>query len=279
MVCVICKLKDNQVEIFKENLLIVLKCQSCGSIYSNFKPETKHLGSEDMVNAIKINKSKMNLLEFIRFFVARIVFKSTAKFDYEYIKKHTNKQKFKSALDIGAQYGFLINNLLKNGIDAHGIDAIEHPHSVSDKIDYIFFSENYDNKNLKYDLIILGDILQLTKNPVKVLEKIFSMLEKDGCLLITTVNPNCNNRQDFIKRTKDWYLTFIGKQGFELICKENDCSLIKLDYFDPQLYTVKSDLADKLKVIMSLVKYFFKINKGFKKNEKGIRQYILIKKL
>lgn len=278
MTCVICQAEHEQKIILQENSLVISKCENCNTVYSNFRDDSKYSKSEDMIDAHKIRDSKMNIFKLGRFLINRYVFKITSVFDSEYIRKNINVKTIRTVLDIGAQYGFLVKNLSEYGIDSSGIEAFPHPFTVTKKINYVYFTENFDSKNTKYDLIILGDLLQIMPNPLKILEKIFTMLEKNGYLMVTTINPNCEYINDFITRTKNNYLTFVGKRGFEIICKENNCSLIRFDCYYPQLYLIKPNWANRFRVGVSFIKYFLKINNGFEYNDKGLRNYVLIKK-
>lgn len=278
MNCVICKVNDDQVMMLEENLLAISKCNNCGSIYSNFKENSKQIGSEDMIDAHNVKNSKMNFFTLARFLANRHVFKITSKFDTEYIIKNIDIKSVRTALDIGAQYGFLIENLSKLGMNISGVEAFYHPYSVTKKIRYDFFSENFDDHGKKYDLIVFGDVIQLMANPVKSLEKAISMLNENGHILITTINPNFEGIYDFITRTKNYYMTFIGKRGFELISEKNNCSIIRFESFRPKLYIIKTNWTERLKVGIILLRYLLRIDNGFKENQKGLRNYILIRK-
>ncbi|MEA1974465.1 MAG: class I SAM-dependent methyltransferase [Bacillota bacterium] len=95
-----------------------------------------------------------------------------------------------NALDYGCGPGPVLSKILENqGWDVNIYDPI-----------YNF--ENNDYKNYKYSLITSTEVFEHFSNPVKELEKISKLLDKDGILAIMTLlSPK--NKDKF----KDWWYT------------------------------------------------------------------------
>ena len=56
-------------------------------------------------------------------------------------------------------------------------------------------------KNNLFDIIILGDVLEHVSNPIKMLKKVYSLLNNQGIVWIST--PNFESAYSYILRDKD----------------------------------------------------------------------------
>lgn len=108
------------------------------------------------------------------------------------------ENKLQNVLDVGCATASNGEYLKKNGI-AKYVEGIEFDENLADeallKIDKIVIGD-LDNDNtfnevskMKFDAIILGDILEHTKNPEKILKKLSSeFLHEDGIMIISLPN-------------------------------------------------------------------------------------------
>jgi len=115
------------------------------------------------------------------------------------LKKIKNESK---VLDIGCSTGvmgkYLINkmNCIVYGIDWNEVELLEakkngyiHIDKLdlnSNKIEDFFLS--YHKNNGKFDVIVLGDILEHLMEPIKLLRSIKELIKSDGCIICSIPN-------------------------------------------------------------------------------------------
>jgi len=113
------------------------------------------------------------------------------------ILKYVEK-KSQNVLDVGCASGANGEYLKKNGL-AKYVEGVEFDKGLADeaklKIDKTIIGDLDDVNTLneiskiKFDTIILGDILEHTKNPEKILKKLsFEFLHEDGIIIISLPN-------------------------------------------------------------------------------------------
>jgi 2-polyprenyl-3-methyl-5-hydroxy-6-metoxy-1,4-benzoquinol methylase len=101
----------------------------------------------------------------------------------------------KNIIDIGCNNGFIGQVLLQNnwkgtieGLDKDGIykkKVLDLGYKKFHKLD---LEQNLSKLKGKYDVIVIGDVLEHLINPVEVLEKLKSNLKKDGIFVISLPN-------------------------------------------------------------------------------------------
>jgi hypothetical protein len=91
-------------------------------------------------------------------------------------------------LDIGAGSGMLVQEALKMGYDAHGVEPSASLQSVAQRLGLPVLRGAFPAQGLTppYDLITLVDILEHVSNPMEILVKTREALSEDGVSLIIT---------------------------------------------------------------------------------------------
>lgn len=107
-----------------------------------------------------------------------------------------------TSLELGIGHGYsteifeknLLNHTVLEG-DNRIIEKYkrEHPNSNINIIETFF--ENYENGNKKYDVIIMGFILEHVNNPQVILEKYKNMLTDNGTIYVAVPNAEAMNRR------------------------------------------------------------------------------------
>ncbi len=171
-----CNLCNNsKTKKFTENSVLCLECNSLFAIssVSNFPEITSN-------NTLKMKSQKK---------ISKIVASSY----FEYLKSKS-KISFKNSLDIGAGFGDFVELLSKNGVDSYGIeyDDLTFKHSNSRIINKLFDTSFPEDK--KYDLISINQSIYYFENTITILKKISSLLNKNGKILISTINPESKFR-------------------------------------------------------------------------------------
>ena len=122
---------------------------------------------------------------------------SQIKFKKFYFEKLCNKisgliNKNMNALEIGSYYGVL-GSVLKDKVKNYsGLELSKHGSNYAKKnYNLNIYNESIEShlkKNIKYDLIIMADVMEHFNDPFKVLSQINKLLNKNGKLILTTFN-------------------------------------------------------------------------------------------
>ncbi len=124
-------------------------------------------------------------------------------YDYQESKYWTHRKiallvgKNKRVLEIGCSIGYLSKRMKENGCHVVGIEinqeSVQIANSICDKIIEGDIENNnpyliLDEIKEKYDVIVLGDVLEHCKDPLSVLKKLGKYLNSEGYLVISVPN-------------------------------------------------------------------------------------------
>ena len=123
-------------------------------------------------------------------------FRLKAKLIYKQLGRLRDLASGKSLLDIGCGEGWVLDRFLKEGHSVQGIDFSEYglrsfnPHlqPYLEQGDYNELILEKINSKRKYDVVILGNVIEHVPDPVGLLEMIKSVLMDDGVLIIVAPN-------------------------------------------------------------------------------------------
>ncbi len=158
----------------------IYKCLKCGSTIKTTSPE------EDQVRISTADYVKQELRD--EYSRKR---KNYHQYIYDLIFKFSGKR-HGSVLDIGANYGQLLEIFQKNGWETFGIEPNvkcltqmkENDISAYAQIDDLMDDENYRNK--AFDAITFIDVLYYIDDPIKLLTKCYNILKPGGIILLRT---------------------------------------------------------------------------------------------
>ena len=264
--CLICK-TSGQLNYFKEDAK-VLQCNNCKCLFKEIVNKKK--SHRQIISKNKIKK-----------IVEKRISKLTAEHYIKYLKLKTDFS-FKSSLDIGAGVGDFVSCLNRLGVDAYGIESDKNTYEnrVTDDIQLGFFDETFESE-IKFDLISFNQSLYYFQDVFAILNKVIPMLNENGILFITSINPE----SDLMLKNKFW----IGGCNV-LMSKKNFQSL---NNFGLQLMDISS-VNDNLYVDFRLRKdgkiggftfwrnflsYGSKLKNMISFSENGVHNYVLLKKL
>ena len=146
--------------------------------------------------------------------------------------------------------------------------------------------ENHLKKNIKYDLIIMADVIEHFKDPFKVLSQVNKLLNQNGKLIITTFNIDSLYAK-ITGKNYHWiipfHMVFFSNKTLENFGKSNNLKLLKI-LNDPR-YVSFGYLIEKLILIFPrlsfIFKFFFKIkflrNINVKVDLKDLKIYYFVK--
>jgi len=265
--CLVCK-SINCLKIINQNLRIY-KCQLCNVIF---------LEKEYQQQKIEASKTYSKIEEIYFNQTQKHIEEKIINYYINYLRTKT-KMNFKSVLDIGTGYGYLLKKLKKFGIIGEGIESsqLKNKLAVEKNIQQVYFDENYELSK-KYDLICFTQVLNYLRNTKQILLNIKKYLNEDGLIFIVTTNPESKYViEDYSNATKESYYSnmLYSKKNFETL-KDN----IGLEIIDYTTY--REDIAiDFIRnnSVLTFFKYRINLKKPMIKDPEGNIAMILLKKI
>ncbi len=192
---------------------------------------------------------------------------SQIKFKKFYFEKLCNKisgliNKNMNALEIGSYYGVL-GSVLKDKVKNYsGLELSKHGSNYAKKnYNLNIYNESIEShlkKNIKYDLIIMADVMEHFNDPFKVLSQINKLLNKNGKLILTTFNIDSFYAK-LTGKNYHWiipfHMVYFSNKTLKTFGKNNNFELVKI-LNDPR-YTSFGYLIEKLKLIFPRLSFIF----------------------
>ena len=139
--------------------------------------------------------------------------------------------KSKRILDIGSGPGFFLRRAKRRGWDVIGVEPspLACNYAKEQNIPTIqkFFHEVTPNEIGKFDAIHTFDVLEHVNNPIAVIEKAYSLLKKNGVIVVEVPN-DFNPLQKLAQKTlkkKEWWVTLSS-------WSKNSGNIQHLNYFN-----------------------------------------------
>jgi 2-polyprenyl-3-methyl-5-hydroxy-6-metoxy-1,4-benzoquinol methylase len=260
--CLACG-QSSGIHSFNEELKI-LQCGECGAIQleSEFKK--------------KIHDRKSENIGLIEKSVTRLTYVNASKLisdQYmEYLKLHTD-MKFKTALDIGANFGVFVKDLNNVGIDAEGIESNQRSIflAVTKKIKWAYFDEDYIIEK-KYDLICLTQMIYYQRDNFKLLNRVKNMLKGNGLIFISTLNPLSTYIKSYLQ--PQGANMIFSKKNFESLHDKLGLALLDYSTYRTDYYL---DLFKSKHQKLTGLKYFLGLKKTYVEDPNGNHAFILLK--
>jgi SAM-dependent methyltransferase len=259
MVCKLCGISSS-ITPYEDG---VMYCDSCNGIFRiNPNDTTTHHTKEfDKVEFTRLKNKKgdkrfwsLNSDEYVK-----------------YLKSKTS-MKFKHVLDVGSYYGTFVKSLTDMGMDAEGIEANQNlvRLSVTDKVRHGYFDENFDS-NKKFDLISLTQMIYYLPDSFVILKKCHEMLNDDGLIFISTINPESSLVQKKLVPTFQPHVNiFLSKTNYSNL---KDFELLDYTAYMPDMFN-EMYKHNKFKMI----KYMAGLKKPYSLNTDGNHAFLLLKK-
>lgn len=264
--CIICNL-DNKKVWLEKNGYSLLRCVNCGLVY---------IDQSDLNEDIsQINKDIYSDCEYnINYELKKEYFFKKSGKELDLIEKYILPGK---VLDIGCSFGYFLKVAETRGWIVRGVELSE----VTSKIAKDRYGLDVDSgrfeelrfKGEKFNLVTMWDSLEHFKKPVEVLGKVYSLLDKDGLLVLQL--PNVESTMAKLAG-KDWnwlllpnHLYHFSPATIKLLLKKTGFEVIKLETLEPfeeLLNSVKIHKQANLIVRGALRRIFFvvwKLNRLF----------------
>ena len=191
-----------------------------------------------------------------------------------YFKKFFNKiskdfERDISILEIGSYYGVLgsiINDKVKK---YSGLELSKHGANFSKKtFNLEIFNESIEqhiHRGIKYDVIVMADVIEHFKDPYQVFSQIYKLLNKKGKLILSTFNMDSFYAK-LTGKNYHWilpfHLVYFSNKTLRDFGDKNNLELYKIQN-DPR-YVSFGYLLEKLKLIFPLGRNIFQFFNKFK---------------
>ena len=200
-------------------------------------------------------------------YISQIKFK---KYYFEKLCKRIDGlvNKTMDVLEIGSYYGVL-GSVLKDKVKNYsGLELSTHGSNYAKKnFNLNIYNESIENhlkRNIKYDLIIMADVIEHFKDPFKILSQVNRLLKKNGKLILTTFNIDSLYAK-FTGKNYHWiipfHMVYFSNKTLEIFGRNNNLKLIKI-LNDPR-YTSFGYLIEKLNFIFPKLSFIFKFLSKF----------------
>lgn len=134
--------------------------------------------------------------------------------DFNRMLGEISKNRIKSVLEVGCANAYIVEHLLKNQVQAFGIELFPEVARMAqkrfkDKRIYVGKFERYQFKK-KFDLIIMLDLIEHLENPMDALKKAKEILNPDGHIIILTPDITSFSRTILGKYWTAYYIEHIN---------------------------------------------------------------------
>ena len=230
----------------------IYECVKCKIIFSELILKIDKNQIEKTYQDVVDNKY-ISQIEFKRYYFEKFINK---------IKRFINKDM--NVLEIGSYYGVL-GSVLKDKVKNYsGLELSTHASDYAkNNFDLNIYNETIEShlkKNIKYNLIIMADVIEHFNDPFKVLSQINELLDQNGRLILTTFNIDSLYAK-ITGKNYHWIIpfhnVFFSNKTLEVFGKNNNLKLIKI-LNDPR-YVSFGYLIEKLTFIFPRLSFVFKL--------------------
>ena len=186
----------------------------------------------------------------------------------KYILETLNKKNLNNTtvLDIGCGGGLVSEGLSKIGATVTGIDFIKENikvakmHAKKNNLEIDYFVKDFEKEKItsKYDIIIILEVLEHLNNWEEFIKKIKLSLNKNGTLIISTINRNLvskfltldigENLLKLIPLNTHTFYKFIKPEELEQVLSSNSFENIKFKGLTYNALKLKWELSENTKI-------------------------------
>ncbi len=220
MICQLCGRK-NIKRLKRVERIDIFECKDCRLGFVDQK-QTKKLNPQEKYNleGYKENEKKL-----------RSQFERIADKIYKYKKEG-------KVLDIGAGYGLLSSILYENGYEIEIIEPENTPDYLRGKKfkHYKTTIEKFLGKQKgKYDIILLMDVIEHLKDPLRILKRLKFFLNRGGIVVIQT--PNYKSLMAKICKNWSWWMVsdhkfFFSPKSIHALLKKARFAVSELETYE-----------------------------------------------
>jgi len=221
--CPLCN-TDNKIIVNNLTQHFISKCINCTFVYSHVAPSSSELANVYDNYDRNIGISDIDKINYKKKF-----------------KELIYKNNIKTVLDIGAGNGDILIILKSLGLDTYFTETGDNLIKNLKQFGHKFIEGGfYPKSNIKFDLIIMFDVIEHTNQPNKSISCAYDLLVDGGLIYITT--PNINSLEVNILKDKSSiysypeHLSYFNLGTLNRMLKLNKFSKIKLYSHNISLY-------------------------------------------
>lgn len=239
--CLICGYTTQEFAAFKDH--IIYKCVHCGFGYTDqlisqsgdYHRDDSYIEEEQLFKNIFLRRVK-EISKFI---------------------------KSGKVLEIGCSTGIMLSLFKNKGFEVEGVEisrkAAKKAKARGINVNVAFFEKI--NFNQKFDLVILNHTLEHMENPLKVLQKVKTILKPKGLLMIDLPNFDSPVARFLKKRwmhlLPDEHLWHFTPRAFEILFKKMDLKILKIKKASG-IWDFSNPYKEVFQSLISFKKRFFK---------------------
>jgi len=176
--CIVCRSKQHY--LLYEG---ILRCSECGHVFADFTPDDSYLWDI-------YRKDYFFGEEYSNYVADRRVIQKNLRRRLSVLQRFINWEKHNHLLEIGCAYGFFLDLVRERFKFAVGLDisedgiryARERLGVNAYQVDFL----QYDCSHRMFDIVCMWDTIEHIRDPHLYIEKISSIVPKDGLLALTT---------------------------------------------------------------------------------------------
>ena len=230
----------------------ILECTKCEIIFSELINQLNENQFENNYKEVE-DKKYISQIQYKKIYFENLVKK---------ISKDVNNEM--NVLEIGSYYGVLGSILNKKFKNYSGLELSTHGSNYSKNIFglniYNETVEQHSQREKKYDLIIMADVIEHFSNPFKVFKIINKLLKKDGKLILTTFNMD-SYYSKITRKNYHWiipfHLVYFTNNTLQKLGEKINLKLFKIEN-DPRFVSV-GYLLEKLELIFPKLNFLFNL--------------------
>jgi SAM-dependent methyltransferase len=193
--------------------LAVNRCTNC------YHLQLTHLVNPEIIyrDYAYVSGTSQTYLDYMKWF---------AKWCREYTNKYIG-----SVLDIGCNDGSQLDAFARLGFNTYGVDPAENLYATSSEKEHKIVCGFWDKKSIKelkhdrFDIVTCQNAFAHNPDPVKFLELLDPLMNKDGMVFVQTSQANMVNNNEFDTIYHE-HVSFYNINSFNEMCKRTQFNLI-----------------------------------------------------
>ena len=192
--CPICSSTSSKI-VLRDSKFKLYRCSYCITTWISPRLDSSHLAELYQEEYWKSNDP--SLKGYANYFAEKSLYIKTFTKRWKMMRSYIPNKKTYDILDIGCSNGVFLEVVDKHiSINGMGIDisksVIDEASSKIKKPNLVFENIRIEelNTNKKFDIITMWDVIEHVEHPVDVLNKVYSLLKRDGIIVFETQNIN-----------------------------------------------------------------------------------------
>lgn len=248
MICQLCKKKNIQ-KIKTVKGVDIFECKECQFAFVDQR-KVVNLNPQEEYDLKSYRENENRFRERFRKFVGKI---------HEYKKSGR-------VLDVGAGYGLLSSMLYEKEYEVDIVEPMNKLYYLKEKRikhNKITIEEFFSMAKTKYDIVLLMDVIEHLKDPLQILSRLRSILNKKGIVVIQT--PNYESLMAKLCINWSWWMVsdhkfFFSPRSIRSMLQKAGFSILHLSTYE-DIYDFKKNLDGNFTSIEN--PFIRKITKGF----------------